>query len=95
MDPRVAKHPDAIVAIAAENGLCNVRLFGSRCRGDAHPGSDVDLLVDKASPRASLLGLCNMTWRVRELTGTDVDIATEGMLYDCFRDKVLAEAIPL
>ena len=95
MDPLVVKHRDAINAIAAENGLCNVRLFGSRARGDHRPDSDVDLLVDRQPPRGHLLNICNMTRRVRDLTGLQVDIATEGMLYDSIRDKILDEAVPL
>ena len=95
MDPLIAKHRAAIKAIAAENGLCNVRLFGSRARGDYRPDSDVDLLVDRLPPRGHLLNLCNMTRRVRQLTGRKVDVSTEGMLYDTIRDEVLSEAVPL
>ena len=95
MDPLVAKHRDAIKAIAAENGLCNVRLFGSRARGDHRPDSDLDLLVDRQPPRGHLLNLCNMTGRVEALTGLRVDVATEGMLYDSVRDRILEEAVLL
>ena len=95
MDSLVAKHRDAIKAIAAENGLCNVRLFGSRARGDHRRDSDVDLLVDRQPPRGHLLNICNMARRVRELTGRQVDVATEGMLYDSIRGGILKEAVPL
>ena len=95
MDPLVVKHRDAIKAIAAENGLCNVRLFGSRARGDHRPDSDLDLLVDRRPPQGHLLNLCNMTGRVEALTGLRVDVATEGMLYDSIRDGILEEAVPL
>ena len=95
MDPLIVKHRDAINAIAVENGLCNVRLFGSRARGDYRPDSDLDLLVDRQMPRGHLLNICNMTRRVSEITGLQVDVATEGMLYDSIRDKILDEAVPL
>ena len=82
MDLLIVRHRDAINAIAAENGLCNVRLFGSRARGDYRLDSDLDLLVDRQVSRGHLLNIFNMTRRVRELTGLQVDVATEGMLYD-------------
>ena len=34
----------------AEQGIVNVRLFGSYARDEAGPDSDVDLLVDLAKP---------------------------------------------
>ncbi len=86
---RLVKHRDAINAIAVGNGLCNVRLFGSRTRGDYRPDSDMDLLVDRQAPRGHLLNICNMTRRVGELTGLQVDVAAAGMLYDSILDEVV------
>jgi hypothetical protein len=37
---------DGILALAIHYGVTNVRVFGSIARGEAGPGSDVDLLVD-------------------------------------------------
>ena len=36
---------DRIIAIGSRYGVRDVRVFGSVARGDAHGGSDVDLLV--------------------------------------------------
>lgn len=36
-----------------EQGIVNVRLFGSYARDEAGPDSDVDLLVDETGPRGS------------------------------------------
>jgi uncharacterized protein len=44
-------HRDAIGAIAAKHGASNVRLFGSVIRGDEHPDSDIDLLIDRDENR--------------------------------------------
>ncbi|QLQ14321.1 MAG: nucleotidyltransferase domain-containing protein [Brevundimonas sp.] len=38
----------------AEQGIVNVRLFGSYARDEAGPDSDVDLLVDATRPRVDL-----------------------------------------
>ena len=89
----VGRHREAIKAIAEENGLTNVRLFGSRARGDHRRRSDVDLLV---SPNGGdIFNLCSMTAHVEKLTGKKVDVATEAMLMNGIREEVLAEAIPL
>lgn len=37
---------EEILSIAAKDGACNVRVFGSVARGDAGEESDIDLLVD-------------------------------------------------
>jgi predicted nucleotidyltransferase len=43
-----------ILTLAARHGARNVRVFGSWARGDARPGSDVDLLVDVEPGRSML-----------------------------------------
>ena len=37
---------DRILDIAVQHGARNVRIFGSVVRGEAHPSSDIDFLVD-------------------------------------------------
>ncbi|WP_029086655.1 nucleotidyltransferase family protein [Brevundimonas aveniformis] len=61
-----------------EQGIVNVRLFGSYARDEAGPDSDVDLLVDIARP---------MGWRfyslaaeLSDLLGAHVDlVASDGL----------------
>lgn len=36
-------------ALAARYGVSNLRLFGSVARGEEHPDSDIDLLIDLAN----------------------------------------------
>lgn len=45
-----------VLRIAMRYGAHNVRIFGSVARGEARPGSDVDVLVD-LEPGRSLLDL--------------------------------------
>jgi hypothetical protein len=40
-----------ISRLAADERVVRIRLFGSRARGRSHPGSDLDIAVDVASPR--------------------------------------------
>ncbi len=45
-DPLLREKREEILQIAQKYGATNVRVFGSRARGDARPDSDVDLLVE-------------------------------------------------
>lgn len=80
--------------IAARHGIENVRVFGSMARGDAHPESDIDLLVSLPSGRSGL-SLGGFLMDVQELTGRKVDVVTEASLHPSLRRRVLLEAIPL
>ena len=63
------------VAIAAkEYPIKRAELFGSYANGNNTPDSDVDLLVEFATPRVSLLTLNKVKYRLEELLHTDVDI---------------------
>lgn len=63
------------VAIAAkEYPIKRAELFGSYANGSNTPDSDVDLLVEFATPRVSLLTLNKVKYRLEELLHTDVDI---------------------
>ena len=45
-DPLLRAKRAEILRLAAKHGAYNVRVFGSRARGEARPDSDVDLLVE-------------------------------------------------
>ena len=85
---------EAILRIAALHGARNVRLFGSIARGEANPGSDVDILVEW-EPGRSLLDHVALMQDLEDLLGMKVDIVTRDALHRYIRDQVLAEAKPL
>jgi len=82
---------EAILHIAAQHGACNVRLFGSRARGDERPDSDLDLLVDM-EPGRSLFDLGALLYDLQGYLGVHVDVVTEKGLRTRIRDQVLQEA---
>lgn len=94
MDPLIEKHRNEILALADKNGLCNVRVFGSMARDDAHDASDVDLLVTR-KPGSPALGIFGLEIDLQELLGRPADVATDGCLRPQFRDRIIREAIPL
>ena len=83
-----------ILAIAANHGAHNVRLFGSVARGDAGPTSDVDLLVD-FEPGRSLLDHGGLLMDLQDALGCRVDVVSAKALRDRFRARVEMEAVPL
>ena len=85
---------DEIIRIAARYGARNVRLFGSVARGESHPGSDLDLLVEMETDR-SLLDLAGLEQDLEELLDRPVDVLTDGGLHPSVRQRVLADARPL
>ena len=85
---------DEILAIAAEFGASDIRVFGSRSRGDALPDSDLDLLMNL--PRGTtLFDMARLKRALEDRLGIRVDILTEGSLHPVLKDRILAEARPL
>jgi len=72
----------------------NPRVFGSVLHGTDRDGSDLDLLVD-ALPGATLFDLGGLLEELQDILGVPVDLLTPGDLPPGFRDRVLAEAIPV
>jgi predicted nucleotidyltransferase len=72
----------------------NPRVFGSVLHGHDREGSDLDLLVDPL-PNATLFDLGGLQVELEELLGVPVDLRTPGDLSPKFREKVLAEAVPV
>lgn len=83
-----------ILAIAARHGARNVRIFGSVARGDACPGSDVDILVE-LEPGRTLLDHAALLLELEALLGCKVDVVTTPGLRPRIRDRVLREAVAL
>ncbi len=91
----VAKHREAILALAARYDLEDVRLFGSAARGDEHEGSDVDLFV-KRRPGSDPWLLYDFLDAVKLLLGCKVDVLHEDhLMRPRLRDSILREAVPV
>jgi hypothetical protein len=91
---RVLARADEIRGIAARHGAFDVRVFGSRARGEASGGSDLDLLVAFEEGR-SLFDLIDLKQELEELLGCSVDIVTERSLSPHLGERVRREAVPL
>ena len=94
LDTLRANRREAILELARRRGARSVRVFGSVARGDAGPGSDLDLLVEW-EPGRSLLDHAGLVQDLQELLGMRVHIGTEKSLHWYVRDRILREATPL
>ena len=94
MHPLIESHREELLAIAHRRGATRVRVFGTMARGDAHEGSDVDLLVTLL-PGTSGLALGGFLLDAQALLGRRVDVVTEQGLHPALRERVLADAVPL
>jgi uncharacterized protein len=83
-----------IRALGDRLGVRNIRVFGSFARKDAHPDSDLDLLVDYVPGHGgfAFVEFCQL---VEELVGRKVDVVTEKSLHPVIRDRILTQAVPL
>jgi uncharacterized protein len=89
----VAKHREAILALAAKHGATDVRIFGSVARGEDDEASDVDVLV-KMEEGSSLLDMGELLMDLRDLLGCTVDVISEHKdLRPHFRENILRDAV--
>jgi len=72
----------------------SLSLFGSVARGEAGPGSDVDILVEFDRP-VGYFGLFALQDHLEALLGCKVDLGTPNSLKPRLRLRVLGECLPV
>ncbi len=75
-----------------EYAVTRLSLFGSVARNEARPDSDIDLLVDFATP-PGFDGYMSLKFRIEELLGRRVDLVMDKALKPFARPTVEREAI--
>lgn len=70
----------------------SIAVFGSVARGEALPGSDIDLLVEFSEP-VGLFHFIRLKSHLEKLLQAPVDLVTPDALKDRVREKILKEAI--
>ena len=70
-------------------------LFGSASRGELRADSDIDLLVEFLPGTTVGLRFITIQDELATLLGRAVDLCTPDFLSPHFRERVLAEAVPL
>lgn len=72
--PDIQEISNCVQQVAAEYPIKKCELFGSYAEGLARSDSDIDLLIEFASPSVSLLMLNSVKYRLEDLLQTDVDL---------------------
>lgn len=87
-------HREGIRQVVEQNHTRNPRVFGSVLHGDDTDDSDLDLLVDPTSD-TTLMDIARIQNQLQKLLGVSVDVLTPKALPESFRERVLAEAVPV
>lgn len=90
----VASKRAELLDLLHRHGITNVRVFGSVARGDDHPGSDIDLLVD-FPPRTSLFTILRLQDELEDLLGAEVDLVADTGLVARIRERVERDVVAL
>ena len=85
---------NTVKELGGRYGAERIYLFGSYARGDALPGSDVDLRIDKGKIRG-LFALSGLCLALEEQLGTKVDLLTSDSLDHAFLDRIRTEEVLL
>lgn len=92
----LAEHRSEIDALLAKYRATNPRLFGSLARGEAEPGSDIDIMVEMDPADGNLLMRASgLMEEVRDLLGRPVDIFPLQLLKQGVSESALGEAVAL
>ncbi len=93
---RITASPEVVADFCRRHHIRRLSLFGSVLRDDFGPGSDVDVLVEfEAGHVPGFFGLFEMEEELSAAFGRKVDLNTPASLSRYFRDRVVAEAVPL
>ncbi len=93
--PRWARSGRQCSPLIGRHGFRSALLFGSYARGEAGPGSDVDILVD-AGESFRPLSVYALGEELREATGKSVDVFELSELDEGpFRERAIGKAIRL
>jgi predicted nucleotidyltransferase len=83
---------DRIAEICGRYGIARLDVFGSVSRGEAAPGSDVDVLYELAPGARLGWGIEALADELAEVLGRPVDLVSRNALHEQLRASVLAEA---
>jgi hypothetical protein len=87
--------PDRLGEICRRYHIRKLSVFGSAARGDMHPGSDVDILVEFEPGEHPSLGFFTLEEELSELVGRRVDLGRKSLLKPLVRPGALRDAVVL
>jgi predicted nucleotidyltransferase len=86
---------DQLESLCRRHGIRRLAVFGSGARGELRPDSDLDVLIEFHPDTRVGLRFITIQDELTALLGRKVDLCTPGFLSPHFRERVVAEAMPL
>jgi uncharacterized protein len=84
-----------LAELCRKYGIAELSVFGSVARGDAQPGSDVDLLYVRVPGNDLGMSYFALQEDLEKLFGRPVDLVPKEGLHRVIRDQVLSDALVL
>jgi uncharacterized protein len=81
-----------LAELCRKYGIAELSVFGSVARGDAQPGSDVDLLYVRAPGNDLGMSYFALQEDLEKLFGRPVDLVSKDGLHRVIREQVLSDA---
>ncbi len=83
-----------ILELAEQQGVDNIRVFGSVARGEQTENSDVDFLIH-VRKGTDLMDIGGLHWKLEELLNTKVHFVMDKSISPYMVDNIMKEAVPL
>ncbi len=80
-----------LVNILKKYGVKKIEIFGSYARGEAKPGSDIDIIVDFEETK-SLLDLVKIEQELEDALGVKVDLLTRASISPYLKEIIAKES---
>jgi len=93
--PGIEVDETRLAAICDKYGIAELRVFGSRARGEGRPGSDIDILYTLRPGRRLGWEIEQLADELTELFGHNVDLVSLRSLHPLLQPSVLAEVRPV
>ena len=93
--PGVEVDEARLAAICDKYGIAELKVFGSRARGERRPDSDIDVLYTLRPGRRLGWEIEQFADELTELFGHKVDLVSLRSLHPLLQPSVLAEARPV
>jgi len=78
---------EKVISILKKHGAKEIAIFGSYVKGETHPESDLDILVE-FSGRKSLLDLIGIEIELEEILNIKVDLLTKKSISPYLIDRI-------